>query len=77
MAKISARGDKAVIKLRKPDGGLVVVTQHGRLLAQTIQGDGYKLVDSHWVRPGAALTDRSSVTKYLLDNRYPGAKVIS
>lgn len=35
------------------------------------------LVAAHWVRPGAARTDRARVTQYLLDKRYPGAEVLS
>lgn len=77
MAKISARGDTAVITLRKTNGGRVIVTERGRLLAQAIQGSGYSLVAAHWVQPGAARTHRASVTQYLLDQRCPGAEVLS
>lgn len=44
MAKISARGDKETSRWRKPNGAYIVATQHGRLLAQAIKGDGYSLV---------------------------------
>lgn len=75
MAKISARGDRAAIKLRKPDGGLVALTERGRLLEQRSKGAGYVLVDPHRVTSGAPIIDRQSVLERLLDH-YPGAEVV-
>lgn len=76
MAKISARGDSEAIRLRKGNGGYVVVTRRGRLLAQLSKGSGYVLVDPHWVQPEAAITHRSDVTAYLIRERFPDAVVV-
>lgn len=78
MAKISAHGDVAAITLRKPNGGRVVVTRNGRLLAQPTKGSGYVLVDPHWVMRGSAADPkyRDSIARYLIANSYPGAMVL-
>ena len=75
MAKISARGDRAAITLLKTNGARVVLTRRGRLLEQALKGSGYTLVDARWVAAGVAVTDRASVTHYLIEHRYPGATV--
>lgn len=82
MAKISARGDSAAIKLRKQDGGLVVLTRRGRLLEQWQAGAGYTVASARYGAMWAAgWWERTStldpIVAYLIENRYPGAEVVA
>jgi hypothetical protein len=77
MAKINARGDRVAIQLRKPNGGLVTLTERGRLLEQPSKGAGYTLINAHWVQSGEAITSRAEVLARLLERRYPAAEVLS
>lgn len=70
MAKISARGDREVVRAKNANGGVMLLTEQGRVLRKLTAASGYNLMGRV---KGSAAEQRKRFDKMARERGYEAA----